>query len=256
VTPFMPVSDFICEYCSCVIIPEEECAAAGEAAEAKAEEHKHVIKKELQRKLQLDDETLMLARDVRSLRERRKALEEEVTAGWALHAEAMATRQKQKGLELRLELSKRLETMTKEQIDHFKASLVQQLENSKKARAQAAAQLAKRQENQAKRDAAAAGEDTEVELPAQPARSSLGRKLSFSRRKKESTSSVGEGGEGGEAPKAEKPVSGLTRVLSFGRSKKKAVEGDGTENGSPPVKHESLTGQLVRKLSFGKKRTT
>jgi len=34
VTPFMPVSDFICEYCSCVIIPEEQCAAAGEACEA------------------------------------------------------------------------------------------------------------------------------------------------------------------------------------------------------------------------------
>jgi hypothetical protein len=104
VTPFMPVSDFICEYCSCVIIPEEECTAAGEAAEAKSEEHKNVIKKELQRKLQLDDETLMLARDVRSLRERRKALESEVSSAWALHAAAMATRQQHEGHAMRLEL--------------------------------------------------------------------------------------------------------------------------------------------------------
>ena len=64
VTPFMPVSDFICEYCSCVIIPEEQCAASGEACEQKAEEHKQTLKKEQQKKLQLDDETLMLARDV------------------------------------------------------------------------------------------------------------------------------------------------------------------------------------------------
>ena len=67
VTPFMPVSDFICEYCSCVIIPEEQCAP-GEACEAKAIEHKEVLKREQQRKLQLDDETLMLARDVRTAR--------------------------------------------------------------------------------------------------------------------------------------------------------------------------------------------
>jgi len=251
VTPFMPVSDFICEYCSCVIIPEEECASAGEAAEAKAEEHKHVIKKELQRKLQLDDETLMLARDVRSLRERRKALEDEVSAAWAQHAEVMATRQKHEGHAMRLELSKRLETMTKEEVERFKSSLLQQYETAKRARAAAAAQLAKRQENLAKREAAAGEED--VELPAQPARSSLGRKLSFSRRKKSQDGPTSE--STGDGP-SEKPVSGLTRVLSFGRSKKKPVEGDGHENGDAPVKRESVAGQLVRKLSFGKKRST
>ncbi len=35
VTPFMPVSDFICEYCSCVIIPEEEAGATVDAADAR-----------------------------------------------------------------------------------------------------------------------------------------------------------------------------------------------------------------------------
>lgn len=48
VTPFMPVCDFICEYCQLVIIPEEGCAAAGEAAEAKAAEHKEVLRAEQQ----------------------------------------------------------------------------------------------------------------------------------------------------------------------------------------------------------------
>ena len=46
VTPFMPVSDFICEYCACVIIPEEQAGSANEAFEAKTEEHKQVLKKE------------------------------------------------------------------------------------------------------------------------------------------------------------------------------------------------------------------
>ena len=251
VTPFMPVSDFICEYCSCVIIPEEECTAAGEAAEAKAEEHKNVIKKELQRKLQLDDETLMLARDVRSLRERRKALESEVSSAWALHAAAMATRQQHEGHAMRLELSKRLETMSREEVDKFRASLLQQLETAKKARAQAAAQLAKRQENLARREAAENGEEM-PEVPAAVARSSIGRKLSFTRRKKEAA----EGAAAGEP--VEKPVSTLTRVLSFGRTKKKPVEDGATEAGQPPpapeVKKESMGATLVRKLSFGKKK--
>jgi hypothetical protein len=251
VTPFMPVSDFICEYCSCVIIPEEECTAAGEAAEAKSEEHKNVIKKELQRKLQLDDETLMLARDVRSLRERRKALESEVSSAWALHAAAMATRQQHEGHAMRLELSKRLETMSREEVDKFRASLLQQLETAKKARAQAAAQLAKRQENLARREAAENGEEM-PEAPAAVARSSIGRKLSFTRRKKEAA----EGAAAGEP--VEKPVSTLTRVLSFGRTKKKPVEDGATEAGQPPpaheVKKESMGATLVRKLSFGKKK--
>merc|ERR1712023_29748 len=37
VTPFMPVSDFICEYCSCVIIREETALATQEAADARIE---------------------------------------------------------------------------------------------------------------------------------------------------------------------------------------------------------------------------
>lgn len=53
VTPFMPVSDFICEYCSCVIIREETALATQEAAEARIEEHDKQLKKEEQRKIQV-----------------------------------------------------------------------------------------------------------------------------------------------------------------------------------------------------------
>jgi hypothetical protein len=84
------------------------------------------------------------------------------------------------------------------------------------------------------------------------ARSSIGRKLSFTRRKKEAA----EGAAAGEP--VEKPVSTLTRVLSFGRTKKKPVEDGATEAGQPPpapeVKKESMGATLVRKLSFGKKK--
>lgn len=52
VTPFMPVSDFICEYCSQVIIREETALATREAAEARIEEHDKQLKREEQRKLQ------------------------------------------------------------------------------------------------------------------------------------------------------------------------------------------------------------
>ena len=52
VTPFMPVSDFICEYCSCVIIREEQALATQEAAEARIEEHSNQLAKEEKRKLQ------------------------------------------------------------------------------------------------------------------------------------------------------------------------------------------------------------
>jgi len=262
VTPFMPVSDFICEYCSCVIIPEEQCQGSAEAAETKADEHKGVLKKEQQRKLQLDDETLMLARDVRSLRERRRALEDEVNQAWTVHSGALEARQKSEGLQARLELSLKLDSMSKEGIDRLRASIGQQLEAAKKAREQARQQLASRQERIAAKGAAAAADandDALVEVPQAPARTSLGRKLSFSRRKKEQPEGGQPAAGTGPAEAAPKPVSGLTRVLSFGRSKKPArPEGEGgvtaVSGDAAGGKRESVAGSLVRKLSFGKKR--
>jgi len=257
VTPFMPVSDFICEYCSCVIIPEEQCAAAGEAAEAKTDEHKSVLKKEQQRKLQLDDETLMLARDVRSLRERRRALEEEVSQAWTVHSGALESRQKSEALQVRLELSLKFGSMGKDDLDKLRTSIATQLEAAKKAREQARQQLVTRQERIAAKGAAAAAEANDeplVEVPNAPARSSLGRKLSFSRRKKDGAADSAAGAVGAAAAGADaaKPVSGLTRVLSFGRSKK-PFKAEG-EAAGPGERRESVAGTLVRKLSFGKKR--
>ena len=77
VTPFMPVSDFICEYCSQVIVLEEQASSTEDSADSRVEEHKQQLKREHSKKLQLDDETLMVARDVRVLRQRRKLAEEE-----------------------------------------------------------------------------------------------------------------------------------------------------------------------------------
>ena len=45
------------------------------------QEHKSQLKREHQRKLQLDDETLMVARDVRVLRQRRKIADDEARGG-------------------------------------------------------------------------------------------------------------------------------------------------------------------------------
>ena len=281
VTPFMPVSDFICEYCSCVIIPEEECAAAGETAETKSDEHKTGLKKEQQKKLQLDDETLMLARDVRALRERRRQLEEELANVWTMQEEAMTQRQQTEALRDRLEWSQRLESMSRDEVERTRATLIEKVDAAKKSRAQAQAQIAARQERLAKRDAAATSSDADlgVELPQVPPRMGLGRRLSFSRKKKQQQQQQQQqqqpgdanGGGGaangggsdrhsGEAAAAPPPKkeSTLTRVLSFGRSKKSAPSGDGSAE--PPsgstTPRGGVTGALVRKLSFGKKRQT
>jgi len=264
------VSDFICEYCSCVIIPEEECAAAGESAETKADEHKTVLKKEQQKKLQLDDETLMLARDVRALRERRRQLEEELANVWTMQEEAMAQRQQTEALRDRLEWSQRLESMSRDDVERTRATILEKIDGAKKARAQAQAQISARQERLAKRDAATTSSDADigVELPQVPPRMGLGRRLSFSRKKKQQqqTQTQGDANGGGSANGGSERYSGeaqpkkestLTRVLSFGRSKKSAApSGDG--GGDPPsgstTPRGGVTGALVRKLSFGKKR--
>ena len=254
VTPFMPVSDFICEYCSCVIIPEEQCAAAGEACEAKAIEHKEVLKREQQRKLQLDDETLMLARDVRALRERRKAQQEELSGVWQQLLESMAQRQRIESLRDRLDWSLKVAGMSAEEIARTRASLIKEIEAAKEARAQAQQQLQSKHERAASR-AAQADADIDVDVPAAPPRTGLGRKLSFSRKKKAegggAAAAQPQQANGGGAAAQEPPPqrqSTLTRVLSFGRRSK---SGDGSGDSSP---RGSVVGGLVRKLSFGKKK--
>jgi hypothetical protein len=274
VTPFMPVSDFICEYCSCVIIPEEQCAASGEACEAKAGEHKEVLKKEQQRKLQLDDETLMLARDVRALRERRKALQEELGSVWAMQSEAMAQRQRIESKRDRLDWSLKVDEMSADEVAKTRASLLREIEAAKQARAQAQAQLQSRQERAATR-AAQNDAEVDVDVPAAPPRTGLGRKLSFTRKKKTTEAAAGGGGaqpaaQGGAPPPAngaghaaasdqppQQRQSTLTRVLSFGRrNKAKAPDGGGEgEAGEKPTSPRgSVVGGLVRKLSFSKRK--
>jgi len=91
--------------------------------------------------------------------------------------------------------------------------------------------------------------------------SSLGRKLSFGRKEKKPPAESAPQDNGAAAaapppqdqPKEElkrKGSFGLTRVLSFGKSKKEPSDA----NGEPRARSGSTAGNLVRKLSFGKKK--
>ena len=105
----------------------------------------------------------MLARDVRALRDRRKALQEELTSVWGMQSEAMAQRQKAESLRDRLDWSIKVAKMSGEEIAQTRNALTQQIEAAKKARAQAQQSLQARQERMANRAAQADGEvDVEV----------------------------------------------------------------------------------------------
>ena len=44
-------ADFICEYCACVIIPEEKSHVSHESLDGRAEEHRRILKLEHQKKV-------------------------------------------------------------------------------------------------------------------------------------------------------------------------------------------------------------
>ena len=103
-----------------------------------------------------------------------------------------------------------------------------------------------------------------VEMPVEKTSklSGLGRRLSFSKKKKvPAADASGEGGDANGAPGLARDgsqggapkQSTITRVLSFGRKKKEpTVDEDG--NVTPRERKTSVAGELVRKLSFGKKK--
>ena len=196
---------------------------------------------------------------MRALRERRKTLEDELGKAWQMQKESMGQRQQLEALRDRLDWSLKVDQMSKEQIELTRTSLVAQIEAAKKARQQAASQLAARQERIAKREQAAEAESLDVDVPQPPGRTSavsaLGRRLSFNRKKKEKPAASAD--TNGEAPAAQpQKQSTLTRVLSFGkRPKPKPAEGEEGE-GQPSPRKPSLAGELVRKLSFSKRKST
>jgi len=260
VTPFMPVSDFICEYCSQVIVLEEQAQATEELADGRVEEHKQQLKREHSKKLQLDDETLMVARDVRVLRQRRKLAEEEAAGAWRAVERAMQNRQGTEQHVEELKLKQRLANASKAELDEVRAQLQEQVAAATKQCDMLAAQLEARQTR-----LAGARPEAEADPEEEIARATTARKMSFGKKAKGSGAEVvrkssfskkdiagthGEGGGGG----------GLTRVLSFGKKKKvdattgglSSAPSEGAAGESTQEQKRGGTGGLVRKLSFSK----
>lgn len=243
VTPFMPVSDFICEYCACVIIPEEQAAASTEGLEAKLEEFKGQLKREQSKKLVLDDETLDVARDVRVLRQRRKITEEEASAAWNKVEAVIKSRQQMEASVAELRVYQEVLAMSPGAMAELKAAMQQQLDAAQRERDKLRDQLQVRQARMAGFGADVDPEDELRQLKANQ------RKLSFGKRSKSGTIETRSDSFG-------KKSGGLTRVLSFGRSKKKDADvSTVSSNGSDPPKKESVGGSIVRKMSFGRKKS-
>jgi len=260
----MPVSDFICEYCSCVIIPEEQAATRNDEIEQRMEEHKTQLKREHQRKLQLDDETLMVARDVRVLRQRRKIADDEATGAWLKVQEAIQNRQRMERKLAELRVCSELASMTKAQGEELRSSLSDQVAAARKQRDALQIQL---QARQARLAGAEADLDPEEELrKAAAGKSNQVRRMSFGKKDKDKEAAAG--GEVVRKPSFGKGTA-VGRVLSFGKKKKDKPDGgaggdgskrdsaaDGGAGPSEEVKAKtgSITGSLVRKLSFGRKK--
>ena len=192
---------------------------------------------------------------MRALRERRKTLEDELGKAWQMQKESMGQRQQLEALRDRLDWSLKVDQMSKEQIELTRTSLVAQIEAAKKARQQAASQLAARQERIAKREQAAEAESLDVDVPQPPGRTSAvcaGPPVIL-QSQEEGVPAAAD--TNGEAPAAQpQKQSTLTRVLSFGkRPKPKPAEGEEGEGlptrGSPIMEHE-----LGRKLSLARGR--
>lgn len=244
VTPFMPVSDFICEYCACVIIPEEQAAASTEGLEAKLEEFKGQLKREQSKKLSLDDETLDVARDVRVLRQRRKLAEEEAAAGWSKVETVIKSRQQMEASVAEQRVQEEVQAMSAGAIAELKAAMQEQLATAQRERDKLRDQLQVRQAR-----LAGFGADVDPEEELRQLKTNQ-RKMSFNKRSKSAVAAVDQ-----RADSFGKKPSGLTRVLSFGRSKKKEDPPVATSNGGDLAKKETVGGTIVRRMSFGRKKS-
>merc|ERR1712139_481889 len=206
----------------------------GELSENRAEEHKQQLKREHQKKLQLDDETLMVARDVRVLRQRRKLAEEEGTAAWTEVQRAMEIRQL---TEYKLEernLRKQLGLLAKAQVDEMRLKLQDQVVEATKQRDTLTAQLEARELRRARAQLETEA-DAEEDLKSMKSLSRKKQAAANEAADAEKTSMVRNLSFG---KKDEKSGGGITRVLSFGKSKKKGqseTEGGAQADGEEEV---------------------
>jgi len=256
VTPFMPVSDFICEYCSCVLIPEDEAQASSDSLETRAEQQKQQLKDEHKKKLTLDDETLMVARDVRVLRQRRKLAEEEAVTAWSKVQEAIAARQQLEVKLSELRTGREIANMPRTQVEELRAQLQDQVAEARKQRDALQAQLEARQ---AKLVGTGEAEmDPEEEL--QRAATNKGgpaRRMSFGKKddsKSDAAAAIDKDKIVRKSSFGKSGGGGITRVLSFGKKKKDkdAEDQEGATQDRP--RQSSTASTIVRKLSFNRKK--
>jgi len=266
VTPFMPVSDFICEYCSQVIVLEEQADATEEEADAGELDHEEQLKREHAKKARLDEEALMVARDVRVLRQRRRLAEEEAAGAWQNVEKAIHSRQ-QTELQLEeLKLRQRISTMTtKTQLDEVRAQLYEEVALATKQCDTLSTQLEDRQTRQTASRPSADGDPEEEMKRKMSFGNKASRALSFNSKKKRGEAAAGgAGGEGAAAcdapPELKKGSSGgiakLGRSMSFSRQKAEggvpaaAPSGAAAVEPTPELKKGASSGGLMRSLSF------
>lgn len=221
---------------------------------------------------QVDDETLLVARDVRVLRQRRKQASDEAISEWSLVQTAMPDRQAKEKVATLLELRSQLSSMTPAEVEAQQIVLREQLLHWHEERDKMRSQLEQLTGNV---DAAPPAVDARKD---NNSKGNMGRKLSFGKKEKPAQAppspppaepvSVAAPPKPPQPPNPEPPkdskivrkgsfgksgkTSSLTRVLSFGKSKKEKDK-DGEETGEKK-KTGSTAGNLVRKLSFGKKK--
>lgn len=215
--------------------------------------------------VQIDDETLLVARDVRVLRQRRKQANEEAKAQWERVQAALPDRQAKEKEATIMQLRINLAIMSPSDVEATKSRMMEELQEWRQKRDEKRAQLDKLM---------GVGPEANAPQPEAARKDTsrgLGRKLSFGKKDKDKIQQAVNAAPTAPAAqavveaKAEPNVvrkssfgkgsagSTITRVLSFGRSGKPKEAKDAAAEDSEKKKG-STAGNLVRKLSFGKKK--
>ena len=130
----------------------------------------------------MDDETLLVARDVRVLRQRRKQANDEALVQWESVRQVLPDRQLKEKHSSELQLRTALSRMPAPELETTRNSLLEQLQKWQSERDRLHRQL-QAQSDQAGGGAAGGGAGAPVAAPTRTT-SSIGRKLSFGRKEK------------------------------------------------------------------------
>jgi len=233
---------------------EEQAEASEDAADARDLEHEMQLRREVAKKQQLEDEAIMLARDVRVLRQRRRLAEEEAAGAWRAVEQAIQNRQQTELCVEELKLKQRIADATKPELDEVRAALYEKVAAATQQCDDLAAQLEERQTKLSGSRPSADGDPEEEMKRKMSFGNKASRALSFRGKKNREAATAGSGGgEGEHAPELRKGGSsgGLLRSMSF----KRAAGGEG---GAPTAAGEALpelklggsSVGLLRSMSF------